>query len=80
MFHTAVISLIWPVNTISNRMFCSVRSATDKSFIFFGKVIANQKIPTIFAKEGDVTEQHCNAWNSDISLLHAPHELGDGNV
>ena len=79
MFHTAVISLIWPVNTISNRMFCLARSATQK-FYFFGKVIANKKIPTIFAKEGDITKQHYNAWNSDISLLHAPHELGDGNV
>ena len=34
----------------------------------------------MFTKEGDVTEQHYNAWNSDISLLHAPRELGDGNV
>ena len=41
--------------------------------------MANQKIPTIFAKVGDITRQHCNAWNSDISVLHAPHKLGGGD-
>lgn len=51
-------------------------------FIYFGKVIAKQKIhvPTIFTKVGHVTRQNYNIRNSDVSLSSAPHRLWDGDV
>ena len=47
-------------------------------FIYFGKVIANQKIhvPTIFAKVGHVTRQNYNGRNSDVSLYRPPQVMG----
>ena len=41
--------------------------------------MANQKIPTIFAKVGDVTGQHYDTRNSEISPP-SPHGLGSGDV
>ena len=64
MFHTAIISLVYPVKP-------------DVFGKVFGRVIANQKIPTVFAKVGEVTGRHYNARNSDFSAIpRAPHGLG----
>ena len=67
MFHTAIISLVCPVKP-------------DVFGKVFGRVIANQKIPTVFAKVGEVTGRHYDARNSDFSAIpRAPHGLGVEN-
>ena len=77
-----MLTLVLNVNTISNQMFSLAHLANNKRDFYFGKLIANQKIPTILEKahEGDVTGQQYNARNSDISLPRAPHRLGGGDI
>ena len=59
-------------------MFSLVRSANNKRFSI--SVTANQKIPAMFAKVGDITGRHYNAQNLDVSFPHAPHRLEGGDV
>ena len=56
MFHTAIISLVYPVKP-------------DVFGKVFGRVIANQKIPTVFAKVGEVTGRHYITLGIQTSLL-----------
>ena len=51
-----------------------------KGFLF-RKDISQSETTAIFAKAADITEQHYNARNSDVSLdPHIPHRSGSGDV
>ena len=52
----------------------------NQNFFKFRKGNSSQKIPNIFAKVEEVTNQHYIIRNSDVSLPCAPHGLGGGDV